>query len=104
MLEVFFQLNKIGKELGLSKNEINRVFLFDDRRYPLLFKILLIILFIFFGIVIIILGIEAFRNTYAAGTFYSTVKIKDYKTKKWKFKIQIRRDYLENEKRSNSTV
>ncbi|GAG82304.1 unnamed protein product [marine sediment metagenome] len=82
MLEDFFQLVKIGKELGLSKKEINKVFLFDNSRYPLLYKILLIISFIFFGIIIIILGIEASRNTYAAGTFYSTVKIKDYKTKK----------------------
>ncbi len=82
MLENFFQLYKIGKELGLSKKEINRVFLFDDSRYPLFFKILMIIVFIFFGIMIIILGIEASRHIYPAGTLYSTVKIKDFKGKK----------------------
>ncbi len=82
MLEKFFQLYKIGKELGLSKKEINRVFLFDDKRYSLLYKILLIISFIFFSIIIIILGIEASRNTYAAGTFYSTIRIKDFNEKK----------------------
>ncbi|MBY9016598.1 MAG: hypothetical protein KGD68_12960, partial [Candidatus Lokiarchaeota archaeon] len=79
------QLFKIGKELGLSKKEINRVFLFEDSRYRILFKILLIIISIFFGIIIIVLGIgaiEASRNTYAAGTFYSTVKIKDFDKKK----------------------
>ena len=82
MLGDFFQLYKIGKELGLSKKEINRVFLFDDSRYPLFYKILLIIVFIFLGIFVIILGIEASRNIYPAGTLYSTVKIKDFKTKK----------------------
>jgi len=82
MLEKFFQLYKIGKELGLSKKEINGVFLFDDNRNPLFFKILMIIVFIFLGIFVIILGIEASRHIYPAGTLYSTVKIKDFKTKK----------------------
>lgn len=82
MLERFFQLYKIGKELGLSKKEINRVFLFDDSRYPLFFKILTIIVFVFLGILVIILGIEASRHIYPAGTLYSTVKIKDFKAKK----------------------
>ncbi len=82
MLEKFFQLYKIGKELGLSKKEINGVFLFDDSRNPLFFKILMIIVFIFLGIFVIILGIEASRHIYPAGTLYSTVKIKDFKAKK----------------------
>ncbi len=82
MLENLFQLYKIGKELGLSKKEINRVFLFDDSRYPLFYKILMIIVFIFLGIFVIILGIEASRHIYPAGTLYSTVKIKDFKAKK----------------------
>jgi len=104
MLENFFQLNKIGKELGLSKKEINSVFLFDDSKYPFLFKILMIIIFIFFGVFIIILVIEASRHIYPAGTLYSTVKIKDFKSKKWKYKIQIWRDYLENDERYNSAL
>jgi len=82
MMKDLIQLFKIGKELGLSKKEINRVFLFDDKRYSLFYKILLIISFIFFGIIIIILGIEASRNTYAAGTYYSTIRIKDFNEKK----------------------
>ena len=82
MIKDIIQLFKIGKELGLSKKEINRVFLFDDKRYSLFYKILLIISFVFFGIIIIILGIEASRNTYAAGTFYSTIRIKDFNEKK----------------------
>ena len=82
MLENFFQLNKIGKELGLSKKEINKIFLFDNSKYPLIFTILMIIIFIFLGIFIIILGIEASRNIYPAGTLYSTVKIDDFNSKK----------------------
>ena len=104
MLEKIFQLNKIGKELGLSKKEINKVFLFDNSRYPLLFKILLIIISIFLSVFIIILGIEASRHIYPAGALYSTVKIEDFKDKKWRYIIQIRRDYLENVERYNSTL
>ena len=79
MMKDIIQLFKIGKELGLSKKEINRVLIFDNGKRTLLFISLLIISFIFFGIIIIILGIEASRNTYAAGTYYSTVKEKDFK-------------------------
>ena len=82
MMKDIIQLFKIGKELGLSKKEINKVLIFDSSKYSILYKSLLIISFIFFGIIIIILGLEASRNTYAAGTFYSTVKEKDYKGKK----------------------
>ena len=82
MLENFFQLNKIGKELGLSKKEINKIFLFDNSKYPLIFTILIIIIFIFLGVFIIILGIEASRHIYPAGTLYSTVKIRDFQAKK----------------------
>ena len=82
MMKDVIQLFKIGKELGLSKKEINRVLIFGNSKHTLLYKSLLIISFIVFGIIIIILGIEASRNTYAAGTFYSTVKEKDFKSKK----------------------
>ena len=81
MLEKFFQLIKIGKELGLSKKEINRVFLFDDRRNPLFLKILLIIIFSFLGIFIIFIIIRFSEHIYPAGSLYSTVKIKDFKAK-----------------------
>ena len=82
MMKDIIQLFKIGKELGLSKKEINKVLIFGNSKHTLLYKSLLIISFIFFGIIIIILGIDASSNTYAAGTFYSTVKIKDFKGKK----------------------
>jgi hypothetical protein len=82
MFENIIQLNKIGKELGLSKKEINKVLLFDNSRHPSLYKILMIIIFVFVGVIVIILGIEASRHIYPAGTLYSTVKIKDFKSKK----------------------
>ena len=82
MLEKFFQLNKIGKELGLSKKEINKVLLFGNSRYSILYIFLMIITFIFVGVIILIIGIEASRNTYQTGTFYSTVRIKDFKERK----------------------
>ena len=88
MLENLFQLYKIGKELGLNKKEINRVFLFDDSRYPLFLKILMVIVFIFLGFFVIILGIEASRHIYPAGTLYSTVKIKDFKAKNERLKFK----------------
>ena len=76
------QLFKIGKELGLTKKEINIVLLFGNSKHTFLYISLLVISFIFFGIIIIILGIEASKNTYASGTFYSTVKEKDFNGKK----------------------
>ncbi len=85
MLENFFQLVKIGKELGLSKKEINRVLLFGNSKYSILYILLIIATFIVVGIVIMILGIlgiQASRDVYPAGTLYSTVKIKDFKEKK----------------------
>jgi len=82
MLEKNFQLNKIGKELGLSKKEINKVLLFGNSRYSILYIMLMIMTFIFVGVIILIIGIEASRHIYPAGTLYSTVKIKDFKGKK----------------------
>ena len=92
MLEKFFQLNKIGKELGLSKKEINKVLLFGNSRYSILYIFLIIATFIAVGIVIMILGIlgiQASRDVYPAGTLYSTVKIKDFKGKKWNINFKL---------------
>ena len=41
------QLFKIGKDLGLNKKEINKVLIFDNSKHILLYKILLIMSFIF---------------------------------------------------------
>ena len=82
MLENLFQLVKIGKELGLSKKDINRVLLFNNSKNPLLYIILMIIVFVVLGVVIIIVAIPPSNDIYPAGSLYSTVKIKDFKAKK----------------------
>lgn len=82
MLENIFQLVKIGKELGLSKKEISKVLLFNDTKNPILYMILMIIAIIFTGIIVIFIAIVVSRNIYPAGTLYSTVKTKDFKTEK----------------------
>ena len=77
------QLFKISKELGLSKKEMNKILIFGNSKHTLLYISLLIISLFFFGIIIVlgIGAIEASRNTYASGTYYSTVKIKDFNKK-----------------------
>ena len=81
MMKDIIQLFKIGKELGLSKKEINKVLISDNSKHILLYESLMIIIFIFFGIIILILEIEASRNTYGAGSYYSTIRIKDFNEK-----------------------
>lgn len=81
MLKDIFQLYNTGKELGLSKKEMNKILLFRNSKYSMLYIILLIIAVSALGFLIIILGIEAAKNTYPSGTKYSTVKEKDFKTK-----------------------
>ena len=82
MFKDFFQLYQIGKELGLNKKEIKKVFLFDNSKHFILYTILLIVSIVAFEILMIILGIQAFRNTYPSGTLYSTVKKKDFNRSK----------------------
>ena len=82
MLNGFFQFYKIGKELGLSKKEINKIFLFDNRKDPLLLKILLLIfIFSFLGIFVLIILNTFAEYIYPTGALYSTVKIEDFKGK-----------------------
>jgi len=76
------QLHKIGKELGLSKKEVNKVLFYDNITNK---TILLIILIIAFSIVGYFIGLfieSTITNTYPSGTKYSTVKIKDFDKKK----------------------
>ncbi len=83
MLEGFFQLYKIGKDLGLSKKEISKIFLFDDRKDPLLLKILLLIIIVSsLGIVVFIILNVFSEHIYPTGALYSTVKIEDFKGKR----------------------
>jgi len=81
MLENYFQLIKIGKELGLSKKEINKVFLFEDSKNPLFYRILVIIIAMSIGFFLILFVFEFGEYIYPAGSLYSTVKIKDFDKK-----------------------
>lgn len=78
MFKDLFQLYQIGKELGLNKKEIKSVFLFNNTKHLILFTVLLIIAIVAFAALMIILGIQATRNAYPSGTYYSTVKKKDF--------------------------
>ena len=82
MFKGFFQLYQIGKELGLNKKEIKNVFLFNNTKHSILYTILLIVSIVAFGILMIIFGMQAYRNTYPSGTLYSTVKKKDFNRRK----------------------
>ena len=76
------QLYKIGKELGLSKKEINKVLFYDNAKNRVIFLIIYIIFFSIVGYFIVLIIETAINNTYPSGTKYSTVKIKDFDKKK----------------------
>jgi len=82
MFEGFFQLHQIGKELGLNKKEIKKTLLFGNSKYSILYTTLLIVSIVVFGILMIILGIQEYKNTYPSGSYYSTVKKKDFKRRR----------------------
>ena len=82
------QLYKIGRELGLAKKEINKVFSYNNFKGKDLGGIVLIIILIFivFLVILITLSVPPYiprdNNTYQTGTLYSTVRIKDFKERK----------------------
>jgi len=75
------QFYKIGKELGLKKSEINQIFLFSGK-LSLLFKLLLIFFLALIAVVVFVVIIVGSKSVYASGTFYSSVKLNDFKNKK----------------------
>jgi len=75
------QLFKIGKELGLSKKEINKVLFFDKVKNKVILLIISIIIFSIVGYLVVLLIESTISNTYPSGTKYSTVKIKDFDKK-----------------------
>lgn len=98
MFDEIISLYKIGKELGLTKKEINKILLFDNSKYPRHYNLLLFLILL----LIIILGVFSVftisryvaSNTYARGTKYSSIGVKDFqkgtknrKIKKFIFKI-----------------
>ncbi len=79
-----FQIYKIGRELGLSKKEIINTIISKQNR-PLLFFIILIIvisLIAVFAWTIGFISISRENTTYARGTLYSTVNVKDFDDEK----------------------
>lgn len=85
MLKDLFQLYDIGKELGLTRKEINHV-LFFEKRSPLILSILLIIILTVFAFLFWNVALSVFiRSTdtvYPRGTLYSSISLKDFKDKK----------------------
>ena len=81
MMKDLFQLHKIGKELGLSKKEINRVLFYDNTRNRVILLIISIIIFSIMGYFVVLFIEASISNTYPSGTRYSTVKIKDFNKK-----------------------
>ena len=85
MIKDFSQLFQIGKDLGLNKKEIKNVFSVGDAKYLKLAVIVIILMFVFFFAYTAITMISAnyvHDTTYASGTYYSTVKKKDFKRRK----------------------
>jgi hypothetical protein len=83
MITDIFKLYQIGKDLGLSKKEINARLLFDKNfRFKFIFIITMIIIFVLWIVSLTMLNITIARNTYGRGTLYSTVSIHDFKKKR----------------------
>lgn len=80
-----FQLYKIGKELGLSRKEINSTLLFKNR-YPLILALMLIVILSVFAIlfwnVALILYAKSTEPVYPRGTLYSSISLNDFRDKK----------------------
>ena len=82
MINDIIRLYKVGKELGLTRKEINKVLLFDKSKRPIFynFLLLLILLLIIIFSVFSVLTLSRYvaNNTYAKGTLYSTIEVKDF--------------------------
>lgn len=93
MFDQIFQLHKLGKSLGLNKRDINNTLIFNNSRHPTLYKTLATIVIVFIGFLliffIILLGFEATKHTYTPGTYYSTVKIRDFKGKRKRSRMKF---------------
>ncbi len=86
MIGPFVRIYKIGRELGLNKKEIKRLWFFNNPKHATLSILKMIIIIITFSVIsIMIFYILINRNTYPAGTKYSTVKIEDFQLKNDKY-------------------
>ena len=85
MIPDMIKFYKVGKELGLTKKEINHIMIFDNRKHAYLWRFLLIVVMFliiigWFNSLIFIVG-KINENVYPTGAFYSTVKPNDFKKK-----------------------
>ena len=92
MIGNFIRIYEIGRELGLTNKEIKSLRYFNNPKHATLSKLKMIIIIITFSVIsIMIFYILINRNTYPAGTKYSTVKIEDFQLKNDKYlKIDIK--------------
>jgi len=77
------QLYKIGRKLGLAKKDIDKVFFYNNYKDNYIGGIILILILLFITFLIILSSSSVppyipKDNTYKTGTFYSTVRIKDF--------------------------
>ncbi len=79
MLFDIFRIYEIGKSLGLSRMEINRVMISGNKKLTTFWKVIIILSASIIGIIMIILLVD---NIYPANALYSTVKIKDFRKKR----------------------
>lgn len=93
MIDDIIRLYKVGKELGLTKKEINKVLLFDKSKRPIFYNILLFLvlfLFLIFSLTFALITRSCINsNTYARGTLYSTIEIKDFQKESKNRKISF---------------
>ncbi len=86
MIDNIIKIYRVGKELSLTKSEINSLLFFKNRRHGRLSIELLIILIIItitsISLLIVYSYIHLERDTYPTGSKYSTVRIKDFKLKR----------------------
>ncbi len=83
MIGDIIRLYRIGRELGLTRKDINKILLFDNTKRPKEYTMLLFLV-LFLGLIVSI--VIAFtllsyvgKNTYPKGAEYSAVQIKDFK-------------------------
>ena len=81
MFKDLVKFYEIGKELGLNKTEISRVFL-SEGKHSGLYQLLRILAYVAIGIFIVIAIIFIASSLYPSGALYSTVKVNDFKKKK----------------------
>ncbi len=85
MFDEIIQFYQFGRSLGIHKNEINRVFLSYSGRYKKMklfgLAIIIIAFFCIFIFSLFMIINNPADSTYPSNSFYSSVKVKDFKNK-----------------------